>query len=83
MAGTIKLLGTGQAGGPGTDDGNGFIGTPRRGLRYDPALLKGMFDNLFFNLLDGDRRLVNGQHTRFFAGSRAQPTGKFGEVIGQ
>src|SRR5262249_49397740 len=39
-------------------------------------------DNAFFNLLDGDRRLIDAQHTCSFAWSGTNSPGKFREIVG-
>src|SRR3990170_831883 len=45
VAGAGELLGAGEPGGAGADDGDGLAGEGVRGLRFDPALLPGALDD--------------------------------------
>src|SRR3546814_2329941 len=74
VPGSRELLGGGQAGGSGADDGDALAGRDRRQHGGDPALLPGVVDDLDLDLLDGDRVLVDAEDTCTLAGGRAQPT---------
>ena len=52
-------------------------------LGMNPAFVKSTLDNIFFNLLDRDRRLINTQHACGFTGRGANPAGEFWKVIGR
>src|ERR1700690_1215254 len=47
----------------------------------DPSLGKSAFHDIFFDLLDRDRRLIDPQNARSFAGRGANSAGKFREVV--
>ena len=47
----------------------------------DPAFFEGAVNNVFFDLLDGDRRLVDSQHAGGFARRRTDASGELGEII--
>ena len=61
VTGAVQLLGAGQTGRPRPDDGNLFAGSCRRRFGFDPTLLKGVLDDLFFNLFNGDRTQASSQ----------------------
>ncbi len=82
VAGTGQLLCGGQAGGPGSDDGDGLAGQLFGRQRHDPALVEGVVDDLDLDLLDGHRVLVDAEHARALTRRRAQPTGELREVVG-
>ena len=82
VAGADQLLGGGQSGRAGADHGHA-AGALLPGVDGpDPALLEGPLRNLVFDLLDGDRRVVDGQRAGGFAGGRADAAGDLGEVVG-
>ena len=82
VAGPGELLGGGEAGGPGADDGDPLARDLGRRHRRDPALVPGPVDDRHLDLLDGDRVLVDAEHARALARRRAQPAGELGEVVG-
>ena len=82
MAGGVELLGTGQAGRAGADDGHGLSGSVLRQSGAHPPAVESVFDDGFFDLFDGDRRFVDGEYAGLFAGGRAEAAGKFGKVVG-
>ena len=82
VAGPGQLLGRGQAGRTRAHDGHRLAGAHRRQLRGDPALVPGPLDDLVLDPLDGHRQLVDPEHARRLARSRAEPPGELGEVVG-
>src|SRR5690606_38896915 len=83
VTGAGQLLGSGQTGRAGTDDGDLLTGEPGRVHRGDPALVEGVLDDLDLDLLDGHRVLVDPEHAGRLARRRAQPPGEFREVVGR
>src|SRR5690606_35125485 len=81
VAGPGQLLGGGQAGRAGADDGDGLAGQPLGDLRGDVTGLPRLVDDGDLDVLDGDRRLVDAEHARRLAGGRAQPPGELREVV--
>jgi hypothetical protein len=53
-----------------------------RGPRTDPALGERAVRDLLLDLLDGDRRLVDGQDAGCLAWRRAEAAGELGKVVG-
>ena len=51
-------------------------------LGTDLAFLEGAVDDGLLDLLDGDRRLVDAQHARGFAGRGTDAAGEFREIVG-
>jgi hypothetical protein len=49
--------------------------------RGDEALFEGAIDDRLFDLLDGDRRLVDAEHAGGFAGRRTDAAGEFGKLL--
>src|SRR5208282_2890123 len=48
----------------------------------DPAFVKSSLHDIFFDLLDRHRRLIDAQHTGCLAGRWTNPAGEFREVVG-
>src|ERR1700722_6179758 len=83
MPGAAHLLRRGQSRRPRTDYGN-FLSTANLcRLGTDPALQKSPLHNIFFVLLDRDRRLVDAQNTRRLTGGRADSAGKLRKIVGR
>ena len=83
VAGAGQLLGGGQAGRAGADDGDGLAGEPVRRLRRRPRpSSKARSTMRDLDLLDGHGRLVDAEHARRLAGRRAEPAGELREVVG-
>src|SRR5450759_1548540 len=49
----------------------------------DPAFVKSALHDIFLDLLDRDRRLIDAQHTRRFAWRWTNPAGEFREIVGR
>src|SRR5207253_3014838 len=60
-----------------------LAGQPLGSLRAHRAGLPGAVDDRDLDVLDRDRVLVDAQHARRLARSRAQPTGELREVVGR
>ena len=82
VTGAGELLGGGQPGRAGADDGDLLAGQLVGRQRHDPALVEGVVDDLDLDLLDGHRVLVDAEHAGRLARRRAQPTGELREVVG-
>ena len=81
VPGAGELLGGGEAGRPGADDGDGLAGEAPGRLRLHPAVAEGLVDDRDLDLLDGDGGLVDAEHARRLARRRAEPAGELGEVV--
>src|SRR5260370_34854864 len=68
--------------GPGPRDRHFFPGADFGGLGPDPAFEKPALHDIFLDLLDRDRRLVDAEHARRFARRGTNPPGEFREVVG-
>src|ERR1035438_3176427 len=82
VAGARQLLRGGQAGRARANHGHALAGLDGGRLRPDEALFKAAIDDRAFDLLDGDRRLIDAEHAGSLAGSRADAAGEFGEIVG-
>src|SRR5208282_6744405 len=82
VAGTAELLRGGESGGAGTNDRNFLSGAMFRRFRPDPPFEKSALDNVFFVLLDRDRRRVDPQHARGLARCGANSAGTLRKIIG-
>ena len=51
-------------------------------LGPNPAFLESALDDVFFDLLDRHRRLIDAEHARGFAGRGTNSSGKFREIVG-
>src|SRR5690606_32035540 len=67
VPGPGQLLGSGQSGRPGTDDGDLLPGPGLRQLRLDPTGFPSAVDGFELDLLDGDRIGVDADHAGGFA----------------
>src|SRR5690606_32594618 len=74
--------GGGQSGRPAADDGDVLPGALQRRRRVDPALLEAPVDDAALDRLDRDRRFVDAQRARAFAGGRTDAPGELGKVVG-
>src|ERR1035437_67227 len=81
MPGPGQLLGNGQAGRPGTDNGNGLAGQSIRGLGGDGSLVECPLDRGDLDLLDGHGGLVDTQHAGRLARRWAQPACELRKVV--
>src|ERR1022692_1727442 len=82
VAGAAQLLCGGEARGAGADDGDALAGDIDGRLGRDPAFGEGAIDDRLFDLLDGDRRLVDAEYAGGFAGRGAEAAGELGKVVG-
>src|SRR3989304_7777821 len=82
MADAAELLGAGEPGGPGADDGDDLAATGMCGLRLYPALLKGPLDDAELHLPDGDRGVIKAEDAGRLAGGGAEPARELWKVIG-
>src|SRR5690606_14289193 len=82
MAGARQLLRARQAGWPRAHHGHFLASLAHRHLRHDPALGPPLVDDGVLNGLDADRVAVDVERTGGLAGRRADPAGKFREVVG-
>ncbi len=81
VPGPGQLLGRGQPGGPRTDHRDRLAGQPLRRPRRREALLPRPVGDRALDVLDGDGRLVDRQHTPRLARRRAQPAGELREIV--
>src|SRR6185503_20027281 len=63
------------------DDRHLFSRPEWRWSRLHPAMLKGLFDDRDFDLLDRDRIGVDAEHAGTFTGCGANPAGKLREIV--
>ncbi len=82
VAGARQLLGGGEAGRAGADDGDLLAGLPLRRLRRDPALCEGPVGDGALDGLDGDRVVVDVERAGGLARRRAHAPRHLREVVG-
>jgi hypothetical protein len=82
VTGAIQLGGGGKTGRARTDDDDFLAGTRFRRIGQHPTLFETMIDDAVLDILDGDRRTVEPEHTRSFAGRGTYAARKLGKVIG-
>lgn len=82
MADAGELLGGGETGGAGTDDGDTLASFRQRGSRFDPSLLPSAIGDGAFDSFDCDGGVFEVEGAGGFAGSGTDPSGNFGEIIG-
>ena len=82
MSGLVELRRAGQPRGTGADHRDLFARAHLRRLRDHPTLVKALVDDRALNALDCHRRIDDPQGARTFAGGRADPTSKFGKIVG-
>ena len=82
VPGPGELLGTGQPGGAGADDGDGPARRLPRWPRCDVTALPGPVGDGGLDVLDRHRGLADGHHAGGLARGRAEPAGELGEVVG-
>src|SRR5258706_9596186 len=81
MSHAPKLLARGHSCRPRTNDRHFFPGADFGRLGPDPAFEKPAFHDIFLDLLDRDRRLVDPQHARRFARCWTNPPGELRKVV--
>src|SRR5690606_2622037 len=77
-----QLLCAGQAGRPGTHDGDLLAGAAARRLRDHPAFVPATINDGVFDRLDADGIVVDVEGTGRFARCRTDAAGELGEIIG-
>ena len=82
VSGAGELLGAGEPGGAGADDGDALAGAAFGHLGLDPALFPGLVDDGAFDGLDGHRGVVDVEGAGGLAGRGADAAGELGEVVG-
>src|SRR5262249_55380761 len=81
VAGAVELLGRGEPGRTGADDGDGLAGAGGRRLHADPALVERALDDGDLDALDRHRVVVDAEHAGAFARRRAEAARPFREVV--
>ena len=81
MPDPIELIGGGQTGRAGSDDGHAPPGAHDRRPGLNPAFGEGSLDDRQLDVLDRHRFVVDAEHARSFARRRAQSTREIGKVI--
>src|SRR5262249_38536015 len=82
VAGARELLCRGESGRSAADDRYALAGFGFGGLGADETLVESAIDDGSLDLLDGDRRRVDAEHTAGFAGRGADSASELGEVVG-
>jgi hypothetical protein len=82
VTGGIELIGGGQSGGAGADDGHFLAGTHGWVIGLDESFIESDLDDMFFYFFDGYGWLVDAQYATALAWGRADPPGEFGEIVG-
>src|SRR4051794_23412545 len=82
VSGAGELLGGGEAGRAGADDGDSFMGADRGRLGMDVPLVERAVGDGLLDELDRDRRLVDAEDAGRFARRRADAAGELREVVG-
>ena len=81
MARAVQLIGRGEAGRPGADDGDALAGADERRTWRDPPFVERAIDDRHLDRLDRHRIAHDAEHARAFARSRAQPAGEFRKIV--
>src|SRR4051812_39286174 len=81
MAGAIELRGGTKAGGAGADNRHFFPGANGRSFRSNPAFLPAFIRDGTFDVLDRNRRGVDAENTRAFAGRGTNTARELREVV--
>ena len=83
MAGAAKLLRRGQVRPARSPRSQLSYRCGISAVRDGSSLPETALDNVFFDLLDRDRRLIDAEHACRFAGCGADAAGELGEIIGR
>src|ERR1051326_834324 len=83
VAGARELLRCGKTRGSGSDHGYALSGPLLRRLGFDPTFAERVIDDALFNLLDGDRRLVDPENAGRLTWRGADASGELGEIVGR
>jgi hypothetical protein len=82
VAGLIELIGAGETGGTGADDGDGLSGAFGGGWGVTQPSSQPRSMIAHFDVLDRHRRLDHAEHAGALAGGGADAAGELGEVVG-
>ena len=82
VPGPGQLLGTSESRRTRAHHGDPLARAARRHLRGDPAFFPTPVDDLAFDRLDGDRRILDVQGARRLTGCRADAAGELREIVG-
>ena len=82
MASLIELVGTGKSRRARSHNSNSLSCSVENFFRFDPSFCKRMLNNRAFNVLDGNGRFNDTEHTGAFAWSRTNPASKFRKIVG-
>src|SRR3546814_19242086 len=83
MTGAGELLGAGKPRRTGTDDGNPLAAPALGRLRLNPALLPAAIDDLAFDRLDRDLRVINVERAARLAWRGSGPAGELRKMVGE
>src|SRR5204863_3000765 len=83
VTGARELLGRGEPGRPGADDGHGLAGTNEGRLGDDPARVEGAVDDGELDGLDGDGVVVDPENAGPLAGRGTEGPRELREVVGR
>src|SRR4029078_13456246 len=83
VAGASELLRRRHAGGAGADDRDALAALPRGDERAHPALVESAVDDVFLDVLDRDRIVVDVEDARLLARGGTDAAGELGEVVGR
>ena len=81
VAHLVQLIGRGQAGRAGADDGDLFAGPLGGRFGGHPAFIEGAVDDGVLDVLDGHRRVGDTEHARAFARCRAHAAGELRKIV--
>src|SRR3546814_16565427 len=82
MTGAGELLGAGKPRRTGTDDGNPLAAPALGRLRLNPAFFPAAIDDLAFDRLDRDRRVIDVERAARLAWRGADPAGELRKIVG-
>src|SRR5690554_1660551 len=82
MTSQIKLISRSKSGRTGAYYGNLLPGPPHMDAGLRKTHIIGFIRDFLFNQLNCDGVFIDSQHATCLTGSRANPSGKFGKIIG-
>jgi len=81
VAGLVELLGGGEAGGAGADDGDFFAGAHLGLLGKHPTLVPAAVGDFALDVLDRDRRIIDAEDAGAFARGGTHAAGELREIV--